>query len=68
VSCMDYYDAFNSNILRPASAILFVYALTSGSVEGWTAAGVLAPLFVSVALAVSFFVWETRIDEECAAL
>ncbi|KAG8772074.1 hypothetical protein FRC12_003256 [Ceratobasidium sp. 428] len=50
------------------SAILFVYALTSGSVEGWTAAGVLAPLFVSIALATSFFVWETRIDERNASL
>jgi high-affinity Fe2+/Pb2+ permease len=59
---------FDSNTLSPASAILFVYALTSGSVEGWTAAGVLAPLFVSVALAVSFFFWENRIDEDSAAL
>jgi high-affinity Fe2+/Pb2+ permease len=59
---------FDSDALSPASAILFVYALTSGSVEGWTAAGVLAPLFVSVALAVSFFVWETRINEDSAAL
>ena len=50
------------------SVILFVYALTSGSVEGWTSAGVLAPLFISVALAVSFFVWEAKIDEDSAAL
>ncbi|QRV74162.1 major facilitator superfamily transporter [Ceratobasidium sp. AG-Ba] len=50
------------------STILFVYALTSGSVEGWKAPGVLAPLFVSVALAVSFFIWETRIDEASASL
>lgn len=54
--------------MKTVSAILFVYALTSGSVEGWTAAGVLAPLFIAVALAVSFFVWEAKIDEDSAAL
>ncbi|CAE6446291.1 unnamed protein product [Rhizoctonia solani] len=54
--------------LLTVAVILFVYALTSGSVEGWRAAGVLAPLFVSVALAVAFFVWEARIDEDSAAL
>ncbi|CAE6494821.1 unnamed protein product [Rhizoctonia solani] len=54
--------------LLTVGAILFVYALTSGSVKGWKTAGVLAPLFVSVTLAVSFFIWETRIDEDNAAL
>ncbi|KAF8605945.1 MFS general substrate transporter [Ceratobasidium sp. AG-I] len=54
--------------LLTVSVILFVYALTSGSVEGWKSAGVLAPLFVSIALAVSFFVWEAKIDKDGAAL
>ena len=54
--------------LLTVAVILFVYALTSGSVQGWKAAGVLAPLFISVALVVGFFVWETRIDENSAAL
>ncbi|KAG8697009.1 hypothetical protein FRC08_006788 [Ceratobasidium sp. 394] len=51
-----------------AAIILFVYALTTGSVSPWTSAGVLVPLFVSVALVVAFFVWETRVDEKNAAL
>ncbi|KAF8605943.1 MFS general substrate transporter [Ceratobasidium sp. AG-I] len=63
-STFDFVGVF----LLTASVILFVYALTSGSVEGWTSAGVLAPLFISVALAVSFFVWEAKIDEDSAAL
>lgn len=57
-----------SNAWMPVSVILFVYALTSGSVQSWKSAGVLAPLFVSVALAAGFFIWETRIDEDSAAL
>jgi Ca2+/Na+ antiporter len=51
-----------------AAIILFVYALTTGSVSPWRSAGVLVPLFVSVALVIAFFVWETRVDENNAAL
>ncbi|KAG8746848.1 hypothetical protein FRC10_003370 [Ceratobasidium sp. 414] len=51
-----------------AAIILFVYALTTGSVSPWASAGVLVPLFISVALVVAFFVWETRVDEKNAAL
>ncbi|KAG8772914.1 hypothetical protein FRC12_002826 [Ceratobasidium sp. 428] len=51
-----------------AAIILFVYALTTGSVSPWASAGVLVPLFVAVALVVAFFVWETRVDEKNAAL
>ncbi|CAE6413017.1 unnamed protein product [Rhizoctonia solani] len=54
--------------LLTVAVILFVYALTSGSVEGWRAAGVLAPLFVSIALTVAFFLWEAHINEDSAAL
>ncbi|KAF8757716.1 MFS general substrate transporter [Rhizoctonia solani] len=63
-STFDFVGVF----LLTVAVILFVYALTSGSVEGWRAAGVLAPLFVAVALAVAFFFWEARIDEDSAAL
>ncbi|KAG9110293.1 hypothetical protein FRC07_008204 [Ceratobasidium sp. 392] len=51
-----------------AAIILFVYALTTGSVSPWASAGVLVPLFISVGLVVTFFVWETRVDEKNAAL
>jgi MFS family permease len=61
---------FDNRILTAytAAIILFVYALTTGSVSPWQSAGVLAPLFISVALVVAFFVWETRVDENNAAL
>ncbi|QRV97382.1 major facilitator superfamily transporter [Ceratobasidium sp. AG-Ba] len=51
-----------------AAIVLFVYALTTGSVSGWRSGGVLAPFFVSIALFVAFFIWETRVDEANAAL
>ncbi|KAB5592439.1 MFS-type transporter [Ceratobasidium theobromae] len=63
-STFDFVGVF----LLTVSVILFVYALTSGSIKSWASAGVLAPLFVSIALAIGFFVWETRIDEGNAAL
>ncbi|QRV78217.1 major facilitator superfamily transporter [Ceratobasidium sp. AG-Ba] len=51
-----------------AAIVILVYALTTGSVAGWRSGGVLAPFFVSIALFVAFFVWETRVDESNAAL
>ncbi|KAG8715679.1 hypothetical protein FRC09_016423 [Ceratobasidium sp. 395] len=51
-----------------AAIVLFVYALTTGSVSGWRSGGVLAPFFVAIALFVAFFFWETRVDEANAAL
>ncbi|KAH7334314.1 major facilitator superfamily domain-containing protein [Rhizoctonia solani] len=51
-----------------AAIVLFVYALTTGSVSGWRSGGVLAPFFVSIALFVAFFVWENWVDEANAAL
>lgn len=51
-----------------AGIILFIYAVTSGSVTGWGSANVLAPLIISVAMVAGFFVWEARIDPELAAL
>lgn len=60
-------DALGVSILI-AAIVLFVYALTTGSVSGWRAGGVLAPFFVSIALFVAFFIWETRVEEANAAL
>ncbi|KAG8760786.1 hypothetical protein FRC11_014919 [Ceratobasidium sp. 423] len=51
-----------------AAIVLFVYALTTGSVSGWRSGGVLAPFLVSIGFFVAFFFWETRVDEANAAL
>ncbi|TFY76923.1 hypothetical protein EWM64_g7089 [Hericium alpestre] len=51
-----------------AALILFIFAVISGSTDGWATAIVLAPLFISVAMLVGFFVYETRIPVECAAV
>ncbi|KAJ8518266.1 hypothetical protein ONZ45_g4621 [Pleurotus djamor] len=51
-----------------ASLILFVFAVTSGSVDGWAHAKVIVPLILSVLLAALFFVWEYRLPEELAAV
>ena len=48
--------------------ILFIFALTSGSTDGWSSAVVLAPLIVSVLLIAAFLYYETRIPEDSAAL
>ena len=51
-----------------AGLILFIYAITTGSSGKWDAAGVLAPLFISILLFGGFFYYETLIPEESAAL
>ena len=48
--------------------ILFIFAVTSGSIQGWATAYVLAPLIISVLLLVAFFLWEAHIDEVDAAM
>ncbi|KAF8308254.1 MFS general substrate transporter [Clavulina sp. PMI_390] len=54
--------------LMTAAIILFVYALTEGPAEGWSNAKCLAPLIISIFLAVVFFIYEARIPETMAAL
>ena len=51
-----------------AALILFIFAVTSGSTDGWGTAIVLAPLIISVAMVGGFFWYETRIPESRAAL
>ena len=51
-----------------AAIILFIYALTTGSISSWKSAGVLAPFIVSIALMVAFFLWEAHVDEKNASL
>ena len=54
-------------VAHAAALILFVYAVTSGP-TGWGTANVVAPLVISILMAIGFFVYEARVDEEMAAL
>ncbi|KAJ7123123.1 major facilitator superfamily domain-containing protein [Mycena epipterygia] len=51
-----------------AASILFIFSITSGSIDGWGSAKVLAPLILSFFLVVLFFVWEARLPESYAAV
>ncbi|KAA1467133.1 MFS general substrate transporter [Dentipellis sp. KUC8613] len=51
-----------------AALILFIFAVISGSTNGWATVIVLVPLFISVAMLVCFFFYETRIPIERAAI
>ncbi|KAJ7301419.1 major facilitator superfamily-domain-containing protein [Mycena albidolilacea] len=51
-----------------AALILFIFAITSGSIDGWRSAQVIAPLVLSFVLMVFFFVWESRLPESYAAI
>lgn len=51
-----------------ASLILFVFAVTSGSVNGWGTAMVIVPLILSVTLAVFFGFWENKLPEALAVV
>ncbi|EIW77864.1 MFS general substrate transporter [Coniophora puteana RWD-64-598 SS2] len=48
--------------------VLFIYAVTSGSTDGFANAGVLVPLIVAILLTIAFFLWERRIPPEKAAI
>ncbi|EGO18976.1 hypothetical protein SERLADRAFT_358714 [Serpula lacrymans var. lacrymans S7.9] len=48
--------------------ILFIFAVTSGSIDGWGSAAVIAPLVISAFLLLAFFLWEARLPESHAAL
>ena len=48
--------------------ILLVYAITAGSINGWSSANFLAPLIISLVLLAAFFVFESKLDPEMAAL
>ncbi|KAK7681756.1 hypothetical protein QCA50_015103 [Cerrena zonata] len=60
-------DLLGISILT-AALILFIFAVTSGSSSGWASAGVLVPLIISVFMVVGFFVYETKIPAEVAAV
>ncbi|KDR73160.1 hypothetical protein GALMADRAFT_72489 [Galerina marginata CBS 339.88] len=54
--------------LFTSSLILFIFAVTAGSVNGWRSAKVIAPLVVSIVLMAMFFAWERYLPEWYAAL
>ncbi|KAG8215712.1 major facilitator superfamily-domain-containing protein [Butyriboletus roseoflavus] len=59
----------NSAYVSPLAAlILFIYAVTSGSADGWATARVFIPLIISIFLIVLFFYWETLIPDHNAAI
>lgn len=51
-----------------AALILFIYAVTSGPINGWDSANCLAPLIISIALGIVFFIYEAKVPEDVAAL
>lgn len=51
-----------------SALILFIFAISSSESHGWASAMVLAPLLISLALAVAFFYWESVVPENRAAI
>ncbi|KAJ7751977.1 major facilitator superfamily domain-containing protein [Mycena metata] len=60
-------DILGVSVLTTA-LILLIFAITSGSSAGWKSAGVVAPLVISVLMVGGFFLYETRIPEQYAAI
>lgn len=54
--------------MASAALVLFVFAVTSGSIEGWRNARTIAPIIISGALIAFFFLWEPRLPENAAAV
>ncbi|KAI0628440.1 MFS general substrate transporter [Trametes polyzona] len=55
-------------LFSSVALILFIFAITSGSEDGWSSARVLAPLIISVFLMVAFFSWEAFMPASDAAV
>ncbi|THH14444.1 hypothetical protein EW146_g5879 [Bondarzewia mesenterica] len=60
-------DMIGVSILTIA-LVLLIYAVTSGSANGWGTGGVLAPLIISIFMVAGFFYYETLIPTEMAAV
>ncbi|KAF8166301.1 major facilitator superfamily domain-containing protein [Mycena galopus ATCC 62051] len=54
--------------LFTAASILFIFSITSGSVEGWRSARVITPLILSFVSLMLFFLWESRLPDSYAAV
>ncbi|KAG6905574.1 hypothetical protein DXG01_001913 [Tephrocybe rancida] len=48
--------------------VLFIFGVTTGSVNGWNTARCLAPFIISLFLIAAFFIWEARLPEDMAAI
>ncbi|KAF8583734.1 MFS general substrate transporter [Ramaria rubella] len=51
-----------------AALLLFVFAVTSGSTDGWGTGRVIAPLIISILLVPAFLLWEARLPTVLAAV
>ncbi|OJA09891.1 hypothetical protein AZE42_06756 [Rhizopogon vesiculosus] len=60
-------DLIGVSILTVA-LILFIFAVTSGSTDGWASAIVLVPLVISIIMVFAFAYWETLVPVEKAAI
>ncbi|KAG6334818.1 hypothetical protein ID866_4270 [Astraeus odoratus] len=60
-------DIIGVSILTVAM-ILFIFAITSGSTEGWADQTVLSTLITSIVLMIGFFYWETLLPVEKVAI
>ncbi|KNZ71653.1 hypothetical protein J132_07871 [Termitomyces sp. J132] len=61
---LDLFGVF----LMTSGLVLFIFGVTTGSVNGWDTAQCLTPLIISVFLITGFFVWEARLSEDMAAI
>jgi hypothetical protein len=65
-------DPANSSLHRSrflvVALILFIFAVTSGSTDGWASAMVLVPLVISISMVIAFFYWETLLPVDRAAM
>jgi len=64
---LTYSSVYRSRVLIVA-LILFIFAVSSGSIYGWGSAIVLVPLITSVFMVVGFLYWETLMPVEQAAM
>ncbi|KAG1796381.1 major facilitator superfamily domain-containing protein [Suillus plorans] len=60
-------DLLGATILT-AALILFIFAVTSGSTDGWASVTVLVPLIISILMVIGFFYLETIIPVDRAAI
>ncbi|KAG6813631.1 hypothetical protein H0H87_009011, partial [Tephrocybe sp. NHM501043] len=57
-----------SAALGNAGLVLFIFGVTTGSVNGWNTARCLTPFIISLFLIAAFFIWEARLPEDMAAI
>ncbi|KAG2132706.1 major facilitator superfamily domain-containing protein [Suillus bovinus] len=62
------YSASHRSRAPIVALILFIFAVTSGSTNGWASTKVLVPLIISILVVIGFFYWETRIPVDTAAI